>query len=93
MIKARWRDDDNPVPGALKPVYNSSDHTLAGYRYTCVGCGGDSFLPVYDKSTGKGWEVVGDPEAVESLNIRPSIWHKDGCGWHGWLVNGEFISV
>ncbi len=43
-----------------------------------------------------GWQRTG--ETFETLTLSPSIWRKkpgspDGCGWHGFLTNGEFRSV
>lgn len=33
------------------------------------------------------WEVSGD--SLDNLTLNPSVWIKDGCGWHGWIKNGD----
>jgi hypothetical protein len=33
------------------------------------------------------WEATGTGFA--DLTTKPSIWLKSGCGWHGWITNGE----
>lgn len=40
------------------------------------------------------WMREGD--TFETLTLRPSIFKnpaKGGCGWHGFLTNGEMVSV
>jgi hypothetical protein len=40
--------------------------------------------------TQQGWQRTG--ESFETLTLAPSIWrHPDrgGCGWHGFIRNGE----
>ena len=34
-----------------------------------------------------GWERIGD--TFETMTLRPSIHRVGGCGWHGWIRNGE----
>jgi hypothetical protein len=41
-----------------------------------------------------GWQRIGD--TFESLTLRPSILrskHKGGCGWHGFITNGEIVTA
>lgn len=43
--------------------------------------------------TDRGWHRVGD--TFETLTLTPSILrnpHRGGCGWHGFITNGEVIS-
>jgi len=50
-----------------------------------------SGLPYADRPS---WERAGD--TFDTLTLAPSI-HRDpklgGCGWHGYIRNGEVISV
>lgn len=41
----------------------------------------------------RGWHRTGDD--FGSLNLTPSILRKgpDSCGWHGYIRNGEIITV
>lgn len=42
----------------------------------------------------KGWERTG--ETFETLTLSPSILRRadwGGCGWHGFIRNGEVITV
>jgi len=39
---------------------------------------------------GRGWKRTGDN--IETLTLQPSIKRMDGCGWHGWIRNGETVS-
>lgn len=36
------------------------------------------------------WQRTGD--AFESLTLTPSILRRGGCGWHGFVTNGEIIT-
>jgi hypothetical protein len=46
--------------------------------------------PQYDQR--QGWQREGD--TFETLTLRPSILRTKppGCGWHGWITNGEVTS-
>ena len=40
------------------------------------------------------WERIGDD--FQSMTLSPSIYapkNKGGCGWHGWLKNGELTGA
>ena len=39
------------------------------------------------RSDGHVWQRVGD--TIDTLTLTPSILRKDGCGWHGFITNGE----
>jgi len=43
--------------------------------------------------TGKnnGWQRTG--ETFETLTLTPSIQRVGGCGWHGFITNGEISTV
>lgn len=38
----------------------------------------------------KGWQRTG--ETFETLTLAPSILRVGGCGWHGWIRNGEVVT-
>jgi Family of unknown function (DUF6527) len=38
----------------------------------------------------KGWQRTGD--TFETLTLEPSILRIGGCGWHGWIRNGEVVT-
>lgn len=38
-----------------------------------------------------GWHRTGD--TFETLTLTPSIYRKYDCGWHGFITNGEVITV
>lgn len=44
-------------------------------------------------NTGKnnGWQRTG--ETFETLTLTPSILRIGGCGWHGFITNGEIVTV
>lgn len=46
--------------------------------------------PQYSSST-PGWKRTG--ETLETLTLHPSVErvviNGEGCGWHGWIENGE----
>lgn len=37
------------------------------------------------------WSVAGN--SFENLTLAPSVHLTPGCGWHGWIRNGEVIGV
>ncbi len=39
------------------------------------------------RSDGHTWEREGT--TFETLTLKPSILRVGGCGWHGWVTNGE----
>lgn len=88
-------------PAELGDVWRAG----VGYALTCPNdC--DQGVHVWDhawdcrpnarKCTGAGcWSWTGSPEAGD-LTAQPSLHvlaEKGGCGWHGWLRNGEMVSV
>lgn len=38
------------------------------------------------------WQLVSG-NSLDNLTVRPSIFVKTGCGWHGFITNGSIISV
>ncbi len=50
----------------------------------------DGLGPVNLQQPHASWEREGT--TFETLTIKPSILRKGGCGWHGWVTNGEVTS-
>ena len=46
--------------------------------------------PPYDEQ-GPHWHRTG--QTLESLTLSPSIHRSRGCGWHGYIRNGEIVNV
>ena len=53
-----------------------------GIMFKCPGC--DAIIGI--ATAGPGWTID-----FENLTAKPSILHTPphGCGWHGYLTNGE----
>ena len=84
--------DDATEPGSVEIRYQSANAQLGngvvGLAICCPGCGNKSYLPVGDN---RGWNLASE----EPLTITPSVFHtkeKGGCGWHGFLTDGEWRS-
>lgn len=81
-LRATLVDDIEKVvnKGDIFPVTNESNGLLQ-LVICCPGCGvtsGSAGNHKYDAAT---------------MSYEPSIVHEPtlgGCGWHGWLKNGEF---
>lgn len=85
--------DGNPLP----------ERTGIGIMFECA-CGKDDcwnavpFLNPIDggpplESNRPNWKRTG--ESFDTLTLSPSILRSTkngGCGWHGWIRNGEVIS-
>ncbi|MBP0022199.1 MAG: hypothetical protein J7647_32165 [Cyanobacteria bacterium SBLK] len=74
-------DSESPPPGSVCDLGD-------GLLYCCPGCGEKSYLNTSDPQLPPYWARSGD---LQNLTLSPSIYHKHGCGWHGWLRNGEFV--
>jgi len=65
------------------------DGEIHGIANKCPGCGYESFLPVGEGPIPR-WQYDGNGDAP---TLTPSVHHnetKGGCGWHGYLTNGEW---
>lgn len=79
----------NPVP----------HRKSVGIEFNCpCGCDLPCFVPFKNPIDGgpgvcadHGWEREGD--TFETLTLKPSILRKSGCGWHGFITNGEVINA
>lgn len=84
--------DGTPIPYREK----------VGVSFDCPsGCGEPAFIPFENPEDGgpavkttpnhPAWHREGD--SFETLTLRPSILRRGGCGWHGFLTNGEFTKA
>lgn len=61
------------------------------------GCEKELFVPFKvaldgtPHRTDKGWDRTGD--TFETLTLTPSIRRIGGCGWHGFITNGQVKTV
>ncbi len=62
------------------------------------GCEEELYVPFsnpLDENLGakyqKGWKRTGD--TFETLTLEPSIQRRTACKWHGYIRNGEIITV
>ena len=74
-----------------------------GLRFDCpCGCGRPCYVPFANPLDGGPartdshavWQR--DGETFETLTLAPSILRskeKGGCGWHGWIRDGEVIGA
>lgn len=83
------RADGSPVP----------KRSGIGMTFKCpCGCAIECAVPFANPvdggpADGRGWERTGD--TFDVMTLSPSILRskeKGGCGWHGWIRNGEVIS-
>ena len=85
-------DIDAPAVGPGSIEVRALDGVVAGYGYTCPGCGSRSWLALTDDSPGPHWTVTaGDAASPATVTLSPSIFHtveRGGCGWHGYLIEG-----
>lgn len=83
-----WDKDFTSEDYIVYSLYGDPDNKPIGLNFLCPGCGsliGIDIGPVPPK-----WSIN-----FETLTATPSILHsKDGkgCGWHGYLTNGELKS-
>lgn len=66
----------------------------------CGHCGIPVYVPFANPLDGsaqydrQGWQRTGD--TFDTLTLTPSILRnpdKGGCGWHGYVTNGEIITL
>jgi len=89
-IKAKLSED--AVSDERAGVYQFSygqDGGKVGLILRCPGCREVSFLPFRSGIHSEEWNLLNE----DPIELTPSIHHDTklgGCGWHGWLRNGEF---
>lgn len=87
--------DKTTEPGAIEIRYypeaaGDEAGKIAGLASNCPGCGKPGWVPLKQKKQSEyDWQLV----QLEPLTIHPSVNCVGCCGWHGWLKNGEWISV
>lgn len=89
-------DGADVAPGSVMVLRRQGrdDAPPAGYGMRCPGCGQEAYLPLApanpnDSPTTARWNVdAGDVRTGAGVTLSPSVWHRSGCGWHGWLRNG-----
>ena len=83
----------DPVTGEM--VQAPERHGV-GVGFDCpCGCSSRCYVPFNNPIDGGGphepthvcWTRTG--ETFENLSTTPSIYRKLGCGWHGFITNGE----
>jgi len=76
------------------------ERTGVGVSFDCpCGCGTRCFVPFSNPidggidyaGGGPAWNRTG--ETFEDMTLTPSILRLHGCGWHGFLTNGELATV
>jgi len=92
-IKAKLTDDASADNRAgVYQFSQNKDGGKAGLILRCPGCKELSFLPFRSGIHSEEWDLLNE----DPIEITPSINHDKalgGCGWHGWLKNGEFTRV
>lgn len=93
-------DMDEVPPGHFHFYTNQGSDDLAGMLFGCpCGCGdlkSVDFRGHVERRPSWEWDGNKDsPTLHPSINILQLDEHGNRCGehWHGWLKNGEFISV
>lgn len=86
--------DGNPVPyrPGVAVEFDCPCGDVSESHRCCVSFANplDDGPPIH---TGKnnGWQRTG--ETFETLTLDPSIRRIGGCGWHGFIRNGEIINA
>jgi hypothetical protein len=86
-------ESDGMPPGALQPI--EREGRIAMLAVACPGCGSISAIDIRPHGVpGRAaWDLLGWPG---SPSLQPSLHHArdlGGCGWHGWLEQGEWRAV
>lgn len=80
-----YQELENGKPGTIHFATFLGSDEIASAFIKCPGCG-DKVVLEFNKT---GWTWNKDKE---NPSLRPSIKHQFGCGWHGWLTDGKFLS-
>ncbi len=84
-MKATIYDDHDAFEsGPAGSVY----YLGGGAIIKCPGCGSESACDERSDDNHPSWVM---DKATHTWS--PSVHHNKGCGWHGWLKNGEWVSV
>lgn len=89
--------DPGREPGAVEfRPYHLKPDQIAGIGFRCpCGCGSEGYLPIrmegFPRTQTPEWEWDGNREKP---TLHPSVFNKGlPCKWHGWLRNGEWVTV
>lgn len=81
---------NSPFPAGSATWNRNFEGTVTHLTFVCpCGCQDAIIVPV-NQEKGSSWEWDGD---IESPTLKPSILRKSGCGWHGYLTSGKFITI
>lgn len=85
---AGWRNLKLP-PGSATWSMAAEDHSRkSSLLFTCpCGCGIISAVNVLSPEQKPFWQLSG---GGSTPTLQPSILRTEGCGWHGYLVEGVF---
>jgi len=83
--------------GELHPIPRREGIGLS-FKCPC-GCGDRVYVDFSNpldgqpphRADGHTWERTG--ETLEEHTLHPSIQRVGGCNWHGWVRNGEVLTV
>jgi len=70
-------------------VMPARDDQIAGMIIRCPGCNVESAVSFHPEDR-VHWEWDGDREKP---TLSPSLNSVGCCGWHGWLREGQWVSV
>lgn len=98
VVRARRVAEDAPpfLPGEFAYLWPAGEASLPVELWCkCpCGCGADRVLPLYREGQPKpapaAWTIDGP---LDRPTLRPSIRDVRGCGWHGFLTEGEFRPI
>ena len=83
---------DPPAEGGGRPMRQVDALAEAdAIQFDCPQCGPTHrcLVPFEGRAFGDGWAVDASSLSLETLTLRPSIFYQRGCGWHGFITNGE----
>lgn len=92
----RLDDLDEPEGRAKSPGefmwINDGAGKAASLWFVCpCGCGDESAICIAPHGAHpKQWQWDGNRQKP---TLTPSIHKQVGCGWHGWLRNGEWVTA
>lgn len=82
--KLDWDSSWTPEDYSFYSLYGDPENKPVGIHFMCPGCG--AVISIEIGKVSPKWAIN-----FETLTATPSILHTkpDGCGWHGYLTNGE----
>lgn len=86
--KDDWDQSWTPEDYSLYSVYGDPENKPVGLHFLCPGCRSVIAVEVQTEANQPAKWLIN----FETLTATPSILHdesKGGCGWHGFLTNGE----